>query len=266
MNTLRAPKIPGHHPAVLNSAQEGMEKGAFLFYCQLLGLSTVPQPAQVLIQGAAPHGAEKVQKHFPWGNPQTALSRSIQLSPEQEEIRKRDKEKDKKQWEEKESTEFGCKFRICPDVQSWQWTGICSQFAFPQKVNKSAPALSNHSSFLLPELLPQLSRSCVPCAWLCFSLSSVLVPEPSLCLPACYCESAALSISWFPSSPFLCSVHLLIYLQPLSVLCPSPDLPPAPLSLTAVHRAWDIPGKHRTWSTNWSSVRPVFSGSCCSFY
>lgn len=55
IRTCRAPKIPCHHLAVLNSAKERMEKGAFIFYCQLIGLGTVPPPSQVLIQGAAPH-------------------------------------------------------------------------------------------------------------------------------------------------------------------------------------------------------------------
>lgn len=92
---------------------------------------------------------------------------------------------------------------------------------------------SSSSSFLLPGLLPQLSRFCVHWASLAFpllfsALSSRLVPDAFLCLHIYWCNWVA-------------CIHLLTYRS-------------ATICLIAACRALDITGKDRTWSRNLSSV------------
>lgn len=171
MNRLRAPKTPWHCPAVLNSAKEGMEKGAFLFYYQLIGLGTVPHPSQVLIRGATPHHPGKVQKHFQWGNPQTLHSQGEYSCHQSKRRHVRETKRRARDCEKRKGTQS-----LDASSQSVQMLRTDSQLgaaaSFPQKVNKSAPALKQ--LILPPPRTPsQLSCFHVPFAspaWLSSSI------------------------------------------------------------------------------------------------
>lgn len=202
---LRAPKNPWHHPAVLNSVKEGMEKSAFVFYCQLVGLGTAPHPAQVLIQGAAPHWPEKAQNHFPWGNPQTLHSQGAHSCHQSKKRHLRETKRWARNCEKRKGTQS--LDASSESVQMFRTDSGLGSAASLHSHRKWINQLqhSNNSSSLLPELLSQLSRFRVPFAspaWLSPSLSSRLVPDS------------------IPVSPCL--------LLGVSSLYPSPDLSSSP--------------------------------------
>lgn len=171
MKMLGAPKIPRHCPAVLNSGKEGMEKDAFLFYCQLIGLGTVPHPSQVLIQGATPRCPEKVQKHFPWGNPQTRHSQAEYSCHQSEKRHIRETKRRARDCEKRKGTQS--LDASSESVQMFRTdSGLGSAASFPQKGNKSAPALKQ---LILPPPRTPFTVVIFLCS-LCFTSLTFLFP------------------------------------------------------------------------------------------
>lgn len=200
-----------------------MKKGGFTFYCQLIGLGTVPPWSQVLIQGVAPHWFEKVQKHFPWGNPQTVHLQGAYICHQSKQRHIRKTKRRARNWEKERGTRG---LDTSPEsVQMFRTdSGLGSTVGFHshQKWINQLQHSSN-SSFLLPGLLSQLSCFRVHCASLALlsssplALSSHVVPDSFPCL----------HIYW---SNWVACIYLLTYRS-------------ATICLVAVYRALDITGK-----------------------